>query len=63
MSAEGERATLDGNAAGGLLREVFAFDATVAATTCAGCGRTRADGRAARLRHRDGRHPALPLMR
>ena len=41
MSAEGERATLDGNAAGGLLSEVFVFDATVAATTCAGCGRTR----------------------
>jgi hypothetical protein len=41
MSAEGDRATLDGNAAGGLLREVFAFDATVALTTCAGCSRTR----------------------
>ena len=41
MSAEGECSTLDGNAAGGLLREVFAFDATVAPTTCAGCGRTR----------------------
>jgi hypothetical protein len=42
MSAEGdEHSTLDGNAAGGLLSEVFAFDATVAPTTCAGCGRTR----------------------
>ena len=41
MSAEGDRSTLDGNAAGGLLREVFAFEATVAPTTCAGCGRTR----------------------
>ena len=29
--------TLDGNAAGGLLREIFAFDATAARTTCAGC--------------------------
>jgi hypothetical protein len=28
---------LDGNAAGGLLREVFAFDATAARITCAGC--------------------------
>jgi hypothetical protein len=27
MSAQGERSTLDGNAAGGLLCEVFAFDA------------------------------------
>lgn len=41
MSAEGDCSTLDGNAAGGLLREVFAFDATVAPTTCAGCGKTR----------------------
>ena len=41
MSAEGEGSTLDGNAAGGLLREVFAFEATLAPTTCAGCGRTR----------------------
>jgi hypothetical protein len=30
---------LDGNAAGGLLREAFAFDATAARTTCAGCAR------------------------
>ena len=29
---------LDGNAAAGLLREVFAFDATSATLTCAGCG-------------------------
>ena len=33
------RSTLDGNAAGGLLREVFAFEATAARTTCAGCAR------------------------
>jgi hypothetical protein len=30
---------LDGNAAGGLLFEVFAFEATAARTTCAGCAR------------------------
>ena len=42
MSAEGDdRWMLDGNAAGGLLSEIFTFDATVASTTCAGCGRTR----------------------
>ena len=29
--------TLDGNAAGGLLGEVFAFEATAARATCAGC--------------------------
>ena len=40
MSHEAECSTLDGNAAGGLLREVFAFDATAARMTCAGCTRT-----------------------
>ena len=39
MSREGVCSTLDGNAAGGLLREVFAFDATAARMTCAGCAR------------------------
>ncbi|MGH6727569.1 MAG: DUF6510 family protein [Pseudolabrys sp.] len=29
---------LDGNAAGGLLRELFAFDVTAAEIICAGCG-------------------------
>ena len=39
MDGEGVCSMLDGNAAGGLLREVFAFDATVAQTTCASCAR------------------------
>jgi hypothetical protein len=39
MSHEQVCSALDGNAAGGLLREVFAFDATAARTTCAGCAR------------------------
>jgi hypothetical protein len=39
MSRETVCSTLDGNAAGGLLREVFLFDATEARTTCAGCAR------------------------
>jgi hypothetical protein len=30
---------LDGNAAGGMLREVFARDVTAALATCTGCGR------------------------
>jgi hypothetical protein len=29
---------MDGNAAAGLLAEIFAFDATTARTVCAGCG-------------------------
>jgi hypothetical protein len=40
MSGEQACSTLDGNAAGGLLREVFAFDATAARITCAGCANT-----------------------
>jgi hypothetical protein len=39
MSRKEVCSTLDGNAAGGLLGEIFAFDATVARTTCAGCAR------------------------
>jgi hypothetical protein len=39
MSRKGVCSTLDGNAAGGLLSEVFAFEATAARTTCAGCAR------------------------
>jgi hypothetical protein len=31
-------ARLDGNAVGGLLREIFTMDMTTAETTCAGCG-------------------------
>ena len=30
--------TLDGNAIGGLLREIFTMEVTNAETTCAGCG-------------------------
>jgi Family of unknown function (DUF6510) len=44
MSREEMYSALDGNAAGGLLREVFAFDATAARTTCAGCARVLAMG-------------------
>ena len=33
-----EELRLDGNAAGGMLRELFARDVTAAMATCAGCG-------------------------
>jgi Family of unknown function (DUF6510) len=35
---------LDGNAAAGLLEEIFAFDMTSAQCTCAGCGHIAAVG-------------------
>lgn len=39
-----EELRLDGNAAGGALREVFARDVTAAIATCAGCGSAGAVG-------------------
>ena len=44
MSRKEVCSTLDGNAAGGLLGEIFAFEVTAARTTCAGCARTVAMG-------------------
>ena len=35
----GDIVALDGNAAAGWLGQLFAFDVTVAAITCGGCGR------------------------
>ena len=35
---------LDGNAAGGILNEIFPFEMTAAETTCGGCGTTRPIG-------------------
>ena len=39
-----EEMRLDGNAAGGMLRELFASDVTVATATCVGCGTPRPVG-------------------
>jgi hypothetical protein len=39
-----EEMRLDGNAAGGALREVFAPEMTAALATCTGCGTARAVG-------------------
>jgi hypothetical protein len=39
MSRDDVCSTLDGNAVGGLLSEVFAFEPTAARTICAGCAR------------------------
>ncbi|HXB03326.1 MAG TPA: DUF6510 family protein [Candidatus Angelobacter sp.] len=36
---------VDGNAIGGLLREIFAMEMTAAETTCAGCGAVNAVAR------------------
>jgi hypothetical protein len=41
---QSEEMRLDGNAAGGALRELFARDMTAALATCAGCGAERAVG-------------------
>lgn len=42
---------LDGNAAGGLLNEIFPFEMTAAEATCGGCGATRPLGELMLYRH------------
>jgi NAD-dependent SIR2 family protein deacetylase len=46
-----EEMRLDGNAAGGRLRDVFALDATAARATCAGCNATAPLGALAEYGH------------
>ncbi|MCE3241326.1 MAG: hypothetical protein K0Q83_1833 [Deltaproteobacteria bacterium] len=45
---------LDGNAAGGLLNEIFPFEMTTAEATCRGCGTTRLFGEVMFYRHEMG---------
>jgi hypothetical protein len=45
---------LDGNAAGGLLNEIFPFEMTTAETTCAGCSTTKLIGELMLYGHRMG---------
>lgn len=45
MSMEQSDLKVDGNAIGGLLREIFTMEVTTAETTCAGCGKIHAVGR------------------
>jgi hypothetical protein len=45
---------LDGNAAGGLLSEIFAIEMTTAEGTCRGCGRIKALGEFMLYRHEMG---------
>jgi hypothetical protein len=40
MKGADDELRLDGNAAAGLLAELFAFEVTTAETACDGCGRT-----------------------
>lgn len=42
---------LDGNAAGGVLGEIFPFEMTAAQITCVGCGATNAIGALAAYMH------------
>jgi hypothetical protein len=45
MTMQTSEMKLDGNAIGGLLREIFTMEMTTAHTTCAGCGAVHAVGR------------------
>lgn len=49
-----EEMKLDGNAIGGLLREIFTMEMTAAEATCAGCGAVNAVGRVAVYVHAPG---------
>jgi hypothetical protein len=40
MEMAGNELKLDGNAAAGILQEIFVHEMTMARTTCAGCGAT-----------------------
>ena len=42
---------LDGNAAGGILQEIFPFDMTLAQVTCTSCGTTTVIGATAAYMH------------
>ena len=42
---------LDGNAAGGILQEIFPFEMTLVQATCTGCGATNAIGATAVYMH------------
>ena len=42
---------LDGNAAGGILQEIFPFEMTLVQATCSGCGATNALGATAVYMH------------
>ena len=42
---------LDGNAAGGILQEIFPFEMTLVQATCTGCGATEAIGALAAYMH------------
>jgi hypothetical protein len=44
MTMEAAEMKVDGNAIGGLLREIFTMEMTAAITTCAGCGTVNAVG-------------------
>ena len=61
MDGQGE-APLDGNAAGGRLRELFALDVTAAEIICDGCGAVAEIGAVQRLWRGDGRDPALRAL-
>ncbi|GHO96312.1 hypothetical protein KSF_063600 [Reticulibacter mediterranei] len=43
--------TLDGNAAAGMLQEIFPFEMTLAQVTCTGCGTTNVIGATAAYMH------------
>ena len=65
---QSEDLRLDGNAAGGALRELFTMDMTAAMATCSGCGTARAIGSLLEYGHEMGLilrcpHCNMPVLR
>jgi hypothetical protein len=54
MATDDADLRLDGNAAGGLLAELFSFEMTLAQATCAGCGAVAPIGAAMAYGHEMG---------
>jgi len=52
---------LDGNAAAGILQEIFPYEMTMARITCSGCGTTIAMGEAAAYMHGMGTVLRCPI--
>jgi len=52
---------LDGNAAGGILQEIFPFEMTLVQVTCTGCGTTNAIGATAVYMHGMGTIVRCPV--
>ena len=62
MNISPEPSMLDGNAAAGLLQQIFAVDVTRASITCVACESVQPTAYVEAVRSTDGLYPQLPSM-